>query len=151
MVDTVLNTSAILQSCRDSLKADLRTKNMVLKVMGLINTNPSVAKHGWVGLFAEQATYEPHTIGSGSRNWQYNMTMRVVVQAVDLDSSENAYVRLETYAKAVLDVILSDVTVAGVVDHLLSISVEYLSSDTDKPSLHFEGALLTLIFQGRSN
>lgn len=151
MVDTVKDLGEILKSAEDQLKSDTSTKDMVIKRMGLANTDPNLAMNGWVGLYADTVDYGPRTIGAGNRHWQFNPIFRIIVQAVDRADPANAHEKLEDYIKRVLDVFLSDRTLGGHVSTLTAMNITYAFSDEDRDSLHFEGALITLSFEGRTN
>lgn len=151
MVDTVKNLGEVLKSAEDQLKSDTRTADMRIKRMGVVNTDPNLAMNGWVGLYADTVDYGPRTIGAGNRHWQFTPTFRIIVQAVDRADSAKAHEKLEDYIKKVLDVVLSDRTLSGHVATLNSMNITYAFSDEDRDSLHFEGALITLSFEGRTN
>lgn len=151
MVDTVKDLGEILKSAETQLKNDTRTADMVIKRMGVVNTDPNLASKGWVGLYADTVDYGPRTIGTGSRHWQFTPTFRIIVQAVDRHDSAQAHQKLERHIKDVLDVFLSDRTLGGHVDTLSAMNITYAFSDEDRDSLHFEGALITLSFAGRTN
>lgn len=151
MVDTVKDLGEVLKSLETQLNSDTRTKDMVIKRMGVVNTDPNLAANGWVGLYADTVDYGPRTIGAGARNWQFTPTFRIIVQAVDRANSANAHERLEDYIKKVLDVALSERTLGGRVETLTGMNITYAFSDEDRDSLHFEGALITLTFVGRTN
>jgi len=151
MSDTVKNVSDILIELEKQLKADTRTAGMKIVRMGQVNTDASKANTGWVGLYADGIDYGPHTLGMGFSNWDFELHFKLVVQAVDRANSANAHVRLEKHIKDVLDVILSDVTLNSLVDKLDRLTIDYATDETDKSTLHYEGALLSLQFTGRTN
>lgn len=145
MVDQVNNAADVLKALKTALNNDTNTSNVPVKVMGLVNSDPHVAKNGWIGLYVDKATYRPRTIGAGSGNWQFVPFFKVVVQASDQSSSENAYSRLEALITKVLNVVLANSTLLGFVDGTLNmIDVAYGAREDDLKSLHFEGAVLTL-------
>jgi UDP-N-acetyl-D-mannosaminuronate dehydrogenase len=143
--------SLVLRELKSSLSDDTRTKNMLVELMGLVNTDPSQAVDGWVGIYIDTVAYSPRTIGTGSRNWQMAPTLRVIVQAVDRDSTEQAHAKLEKFIKDVLDVVLGNTTLAETVEALTGIQVDYAFSEEDRVTLQHIGALITIQFVGRSN
>lgn len=151
MVDTVKDLGEILKSAEDQLKNDTRTADMRIKRMGVVNEDPNLAMNGWVGLYADTVRYGPRTIGGGNRHWDLTPTFRIIVQAVDRMDSAKAHEKLEQYIKKVLDVFLSERTLGGHLDTLTEMTITYAFSDEDRDSLHFEGALITLSFVGRTN
>jgi hypothetical protein len=151
VVDTVKDLGPILKSLEEQLKNDSRTKDHIIKRMGLVNGDPNLAINGWIGLYADTVTYGPRTIGTGQRNWNFSPTFRIIVQRVDRADSARAHEKLEESVKAVLDVVLSDPTLTSYVEVLTGIQVTYAFSEEDRDSLHFEGALITLTFDGTTN
>ena len=151
MVDTVKDLGEVLKQFEDQLQSDTRTSEMRIKRMGVVNTDPNLAMNGWVGLYADTVDYGPRTIGAGNRHWDVKPTFRIIVQAVDRADSSKAHEKLEDYIKKVLDVVLSDRTLGGHLSTLNSMNITYAFSDEDRDSLHFEGALITLSFEGRTN
>lgn len=151
MVDAVNDASEVLITLREALRSDPSTAGLPVKLMGLVNTDMNVAKNGWVGVYVNRATLRPRTAGAGSRNWSFAPSLKIVVQASDARSSENAYVRLEKYITDVLNVVLSNPTLRAKIDGtLMSIDVDYGAQEDDAASLHFEGAVLTLTYESRS-
>lgn len=151
MVDTVKDLGPILKSLEEQLKSDTRTKDHIIKRMGLVNTDPNLAVNGWIGLYADTVDYGPRTIGTGQRNWDFSPTFRIIVQRVNRVDSALAHEKLEESVKAVIDVVLSDPTLSSYVEVLEGVQVAYAFSEEDRDSLHFEGALITLTFQGTTN
>ncbi|HEX7012330.1 MAG TPA: hypothetical protein VF161_06280 [Steroidobacteraceae bacterium] len=151
MVDTVRDPSVVLKALKQALQTDVRTKDMVVKCMEVANTNPDLAKRGWVSLYADADEYTPRTAGAGRGNWNWNPTLRAIVQASDLSSGEGTLEKLGVYLKAVVDVVLANKTLAEHVEALTNIRVEYAIREDDAKSLHFIGALVTMQFDGRSN
>ena len=149
-MDLVINTSNILKSLEENLTSDVRTAKMLIKRMGIANADPRLAQTGWVGLYADALSLGPHTLGSGSRNWDTTHTFRVIVQAVHRADPAQAHERLEAYVKDVLDVVLEDKTLKASVDTLDGIQITYQFFEEDRDSMHFEGALISLQFSGRT-
>lgn len=151
MVDEVRDASEVLSGLRDALKSSYATSDLPVKMMGLINSDAGKAKNGWVGLYVSRASLRPRTAGAGSRNWGFTPSVKIVVQASDVQNSENAYVRLEKYIKSVIDVVFADPSLGGRIDGtIISIDVDYGAQEDDAKSLHFEGAVLTLNYDSRS-
>ena len=151
MTDTVKNMHDFLEDFERQLKQNAKTAQMNVSRMGLVNTDPGLAQPGWVGIYMDDVSYDPRTLGSGFTNWEFVVTLQVIIQASHAADSKLAHKRLEEYIKNVLDVLLTDVTINNNVEKLDSLNVEYVAAEDDKSSLHFEGALLSMQFTGRTN
>lgn len=151
MVDTIQNVSSVAFKLRDALKNDVRTADMVVQIMEQANTSPDIAMRGWVGVYIEKVDYSPRTAGLGQRNWNFIPQFRILVQAVDIESSENAFQKLETYVKSIIDVMMANSSLAATMEALTQVSVDYAFRQDNPDSLHFVGALVTMTFEGRSN
>lgn len=150
MVDTVRNGSKILAALAEQLRNDTRTASMQIDVMEQANADENRAVNGWVGLYMDTVALSPRTIGTGDRNWNFVYSFYVMVQAVDYDEGRKAHEKLEGYVTDVLDVILGDKTLGNHVERLIDGSVTYRFVEEVRETMHFEAALLTLKFDGRS-
>jgi hypothetical protein len=150
MVDTVRNGSAILEALADNLRSDTRTASMQIQVMEELNPDPNLAVNGWVGIYMDTVAFGPRTIGMGDRNWEFTYTFRLLIQSVDYEYGRSAHQKLEGYVKDVLDVVLGDKTLQANVEILTEGSVTYRFVEEIRESMHFEAALVTLQFDGRS-
>ena len=151
MTETVKNISDILIEFEAQLRGDVRTKDMIVSRMGHVNLDASRAVKGWVGIYADGVRYEPRTLGMGFQNWNFVLDVKLVVQASHANDSGEAHKRLERFIKDVLDVLFEDVTVGSLVEKLDELQIEYATDENDSASLHFEGALISLQFSGRTN
>lgn len=151
MVDQVNNASDVLNALEAAFNNDTNTSDVTTKVMGEVNKNPNVAASGWIGLYVDHATLRPRTIGSGSGNWQFNPTFKIIVQASDQTNSKNAYAKLEALITKVVNVVLANPVLNGFVEgSVVAIDIDYQGHEDDKASLHFEGAVLSVGYQSAS-
>lgn len=151
MTDTVKNMHDILSRVRDDLKSDSLTANMIVKVMGQVNYDPALAREGWVGLYMDTVAYEPRTLGRGTTNWQFQVSIKIIVQASHAADPEIAHERLEGYMESVLNVLFKDITLSNQVEKLDQLDIEYATSEDDASTMKFEGAIISLVFTGRTN
>lgn len=151
MSDRITDSSVILGVVSDILKSDPSTSGMTVEVMGHVNQDWNRAINGWVGLYINDVSYEPKTLGQGFRNFEAEYTFGFIVQAVDLSSAEAAHQKLESYVKDVIDVILLDKSVKGYVDTISRIEISYQFVESERESLHYEVAVISAVFNGRTN
>lgn len=129
---------SILNNNIDVLEFMNKRKVVVGEVINYdINVTP------WIGIYRGEVKYEPRTLGS-TNNWEGYPSIRVIVQAVDLESAYNCEEKLEGYVKKIIDAVLDDTTLGGTVDMVTDFKVEQGYIETENASTHFQGASITI-------
>ena len=150
MVDKVRTVYELLIELERALVGDTRTSRVPTVVMGPVNKDANGASEGWVGVYADTVAYTPRTVGAGMGNWGSSTVLRVIVQRSHLEDPKEAFRLLSELIKDVVDVILKDPSMQSVSENLPSIDVAYGTRDSDATTLYFQGAVVTIRFDGRS-
>ena len=106
-------------------------------------------KTPWIGVFRDSIRHAPRTLGHNQ--WRSEMTFKIVVQAASFESGEDCQILLDSYVREVTASILSDLTFSGAVDMTTLASVDYNYVETDRESLYYQSAIITVESEGRSN
>jgi len=76
------------------------------------------------GIYRQDVNYIPRTLGLGTKSWQANINVRIIIQACDYTSGRNCEVLLETRVKNLLKVLFeSDFISYARSSQLLTIAV----------------------------
>ncbi len=80
--------------------------------------NQSAAKTPWVGIYRQQQTLEPRTLGFGAGYRRHNIGLVVVMQESSLRSGKECEEKMEKLISEVCSAICSDESLRGSVDML---------------------------------
>jgi len=116
----------------------MNRKNVV--VGEIINYDPN--RVPWIGIYRGKVGYAPRTLGS-MNNWEATPSLRIIVQYTDLISASKCEEVLEGYVQKIINAILKDTTLGGTVDIINNFEVEQGYIETDRASVHFQGASIT--------
>jgi len=97
----------------------------------------------WVCVYKGAVDYAPNTLGSHGY-LQADLTLRVLVQAISWESGDECSTLLDGYVKTIVSAIRSDMTIKGKVDIITSLSVDFSYTETDRTSLYFQMASITI-------
>jgi len=103
----------------------------------------------WIGVFRDSIRHVPRTLGHNQ--WSTSMTFKVVIQAASLESGEDCQIMLDYYIQEVTAAILSDLTFGGAVDMTTLANVEYNYVESERETLYYQSAIITIESEGRSN
>ncbi|MCK5609652.1 hypothetical protein KAR91_47705 [Candidatus Pacearchaeota archaeon] len=141
----MINFSDITKAVKEILESNIEVKEFMggkdVIISEMINYDPNQVP--WIGVYRGKARYEPRTLGSVG-NWEGFPSLKIIVQHSDLISGEKCEEVLEGYVKKIIDAILEDTTLSGTVDIVLSYDVEQGYIETERSSVHFQGASITL-------
>jgi len=141
----MINTSKIAEALKIQLNNDIAVKEFLKNgnvTRGeIINNDPNQTP--WVGIYRGKVKYAPRTLGS-MNNWEASPSIRIIVQATDLRSAEECETALEGYVKILLDAVAKDTTIGGTVDIVTDFDVEPGYMETERSTVHFQGAIITL-------
>jgi len=140
----MINLSVITKALQEQLNSNIQVRDILGSrevVRGeLINMDVNMTP--WVGVYRGNVKYEPRTLGS-MNNWEALPSIRVIVQASHLSSAEQCEIDLEGYVQKILDAVIDDTTLGGTVDIITSYDVEVGYIETDRSTVHFQGASIT--------
>lgn len=140
-----INISTISKALQSQLQSDAGVQSFLQGdiVRGeYINEDPNNTP--WVGVYRGAVRYVPRTLGINAKNWEPSPNMRIVVQDTDMLSPDNCEDLLEEHVKLIIDAVFADRTIGGTVDIIKEVNVEYLYNETDRESLYFQTAIITL-------
>jgi len=112
-----------------------------------VSVDPS--RTPWIGVFRDRIRHVPRTLGHNT--WQTSISLKVVVQAVSLESGEDCQNLLDGYVREVSAAILSDLTFGGAVLMTNAVDVEFNYIETERESFHYQSAVISIESEGRSN
>jgi len=140
----MINLSIITKALQDQLNSNVDVKEFLngKEVIRGEVINMDVNETPWVGVYRGNVKYEPRTLGS-MNNWEASPSIRVIVQASHLSSAEQCEIDLEGYVQKILDAVIDDTTIGGTVDMINSYDVEVGYIETDRSTVHFQGASIT--------
>lgn len=141
----MINIYNITKALQDQLNADSDVASFLRHEVLMdeyVNTNPSHAP--WACVYKGETNLEPRTLGAGVGNFTARPSPRVVVQAVSYKSGEDCSLLLDDYVDKVLTAVLSDYTLGSTVLMIIGFNIEYGYVETEKPSIHFQTARITI-------
>ncbi len=142
----MINFSAITKALETQLKNAEATAAYHIDRGTPLNNDPALTP--WAGIYRGALDYNAKTIGG--RLWLVDVDIRVVVQAVNVGSPEEAEVALEEAIFNVLTAIETDRKIQGSVDIVLGYDVAgYSYAETDESTLSFQQAEITINAQVR--
>jgi len=106
--------------------------------------NEDVNQVPWVGLYTKTVDHNPETLANIHRRWKSTPTLVIVVQQASLKSGADCSTRLEILIRDVLNAIVNDTSFSTEIDMVNKLTVAYKFEKTDRPSLHFQTAYITL-------
>lgn len=107
-----------------------------------INEDPNLTP--WMGVYRGIIRYVPRTLGISAKNWEASPEIKIVVQNTNLSSAEECEDELEAYVSETIDAVFNDRTIGGTVAMVNEVNVEYLYNETDRESMYFQTAIITL-------
>ena len=141
----MINIADITTALQAQLTADVTVSEFLASPIvrgGLINNDAGMTP--WIGIYRGAVNYEPRTLGRGLSTYEAYPSVRIIVQETSMDSGEDCENLLEGRVKSVLDAVLADPTIGGTVDMVTGFGVEYGYVETDRETLYFQSAIITI-------
>ena len=138
-----MNISTVTKALQEQIQNDPEVQSFLKQDVlrdEYVNNDPN--RTPWICVYKGKIDFEPVTIGYGS--FEATPSPRVMVQATSLKSGEDCSNKLDDYVDKILDAIKKDKTIGGTVDILLSYTIEYGYLETDRTTLAFQSAIITL-------
>ena len=139
-----MNITAITTALQEQLQSNqyvaLFLNNQSVGRDEPINEDPN--RVPWVCVYKGSIAYDPRTLGYNS--FEADIAIRVLVQATSLKSGEDCSTLIDDYVQKIVAAIRSDKTIGGTVDIITSIAVEFSYTETDRTTLFFQMAEITI-------
>jgi len=138
-----LDVSEVTRSVQAMLLEAAGLKAVAVERSAEENTDP--ARCPWVGIYSAANTLPVRTLGVGAGYRQQRIRVLVLVQESDPRSGELCEDRTNLLVKQVLDEILSDCTLRGVVQTLDEVDVQYPSFVKINDEQYMQTAVISFI------
>lgn len=138
-----MNYSDITKAIQALLESDPGVQgflNRPIERESVVNFDPNQTP--WIGVYKGAVNYSPRTIGYNS--FEAEVLPRIIVQAASLRDGDDCSTRLDEYVQLVLDAIRADRTLGGTVDMITGYNVEYGYTETERTSVAFQSAIITI-------
>lgn len=143
MIDSDLILSALQQQLNDNV---IVANIAVVRKMEYVNELPNFCP--WACVYKGKEGFKPRSLGRNA--WETTQNFRIVVQEASLISGEECATKLNKFIRAIIDAINNDTTLSNTVDMLNEFDIEYGYVETDRPTLFFQTAIISLIFEAQS-
>ena len=138
----MINVSTIMAQFVEWLSDDPQLDGARVSRSEFVNEDASLARSGWIGLYRRSVDYDPRNLGVPPNNYEGSLIFNIIVQKTHLRSGEQAEDSLEDMVKKVLDRIVQ--VPRTYVDTFTDITVDYTYIETDRTTMYFQAALITL-------
>lgn len=138
----MINVSTITEHLLQWLKDDTDMQGVLFSRSEIVNEDPGKATNGWVGIYRQDVDYDPRNLGIPPNNYEGELTLNIVVQQTHLGSGAEAEDALEELVKKVLDRLVQ--VPKTYIDHFPDLTVQYTYLETDRKTMYFQGALITV-------
>lgn len=139
----MINVSTITEQIKEWFEDDANLDGFTVTRSEPVNQSPSNAVNGWIGIYRRGVDYEPGQLGVSPNNYEGDLTIDIVLQRTSLSSGADAEDILEQSIKYMLDRLVQ--LPKTYIDHFPEVDVEYAYLETDKKSMYFQGALITVL------
>ena len=138
----MINAATIMAQIKQWLQDDINLQGFIITRAEVVNEDAGQAQNGWIGLYRRSVDYDPRNLGIPPNNFRGRLTFDVMVQRTHLRSGEQAEDTLEEATKMVIDRIVQ--VPRTYVDHFSDITVEYTYIESDRTTMYFLAALITM-------
>lgn len=113
-----------------------------------INQDPN--RCPWIGVYRGHVSYTPRTLGRHSATWKATISPVIVMQHVNWESPETCESEMEGYIEKVMSAVWADPTLGNTVDMLTGFEIAYDYQETDKTTMYYQQAVITLNAEART-
>lgn len=144
----------------------LNQSDVTKEIVSILKNDPDVAAIGatidrgayinvdprkiWIGVYKGATDYAPSTLGRSAKTFNTNIKPRVIAQAVSFKSGEDCEDILDERVKYILDALWSTKNLNNVVDIIKGFSVEYSYNETERETVYFQNAVITIDAEARN-
>ncbi len=145
----MINFTNITQAIQDILKAaNTSSRSYTITRNQVLNTDESVAVQGWIGIYRDNVSYDPLTVGNTP--YLTEVVSKIEIQSASYSSPEDCEKRLEEIVEFVLDALKANPTLNGYVHMLKGITVDYDDNYAKTTDIFFQTATVELTSETRS-
>ena len=141
----MINASTVMEQIVQWFKDDVKLTGVTIERSEFVNEDPGRATNGWIGVYRQSVDYDPRNLGVSPNNYHGELSFIVLVQRAVLSSGSDAEDALEENVKDILDRLVQ--IPRTYIDHFSDIRVEYTYQNTDRTTMYFQGALITVTAQ----
>ena len=141
----MINVATIMKQVQEWLEDAPDLDGFTISRSELVNEDPGIASNGWIGLYRRTVDYDPRNLGVAPNNYHGELTFLVFVQRAVMLSGEDAEDALEKDVKSVLDRLVQ--LPRTYVDTFTDIVIDYTYQETERTTIFFQGALITVTAQ----
>lgn len=138
----MINVSTIMQQIVEWFENDINLDGVYVERGEFVNEDPGRATNGWIGIYRISVDYDPRNLGVPPNNYEADLRFMVIVQRAMLSCGADAEDALEKNVKDVLDRLVQ--IPRTYIDHFSDISIDYTYENTDRKTMYFQGALITV-------
>ena len=141
----MINVSTVMKQVADWLQDDPALDGVVIERSEFVNEDPGRAANGWLGIYRRGVNYDPRNLGVPPNDYKAELSFIVLIQRAVMSSGADSEDALEGDVKKVLDRLVQ--IPRTYVDHFSDIRVEYTYQNTDRTTMYFQGALVSVTAQ----
>lgn len=141
----MINVATIMQQVLEWLQDDPELDGFTIERSELVNEDAGKASAGWIGLYRRTVDYDPRNLGVAPNNYHGELTFMLFVQRAIMASGAEAEDALEDDVKKVLDRLVQ--LPRTHVDTFTDLVIDYTYQETDRTTMYFQGALITVTAQ----
>lgn len=138
----MINVSTITKQIKEWFEEGADLAGVTVVRSEFVNEDPGAASDGWVGIYRRSVDYDPRNLGTAPDNYEGDVIIDIVVQQTHMGNGEQAEDALEELIKDVLDRLVQIPKIH--IDHFLDLLIEYTYLETDRATLYFQGAIITV-------
>lgn len=139
----MIDVSVITQQIVEWLADDKELDGIRISRGEPVNIDAGQAVNGWIGVYRRRVEYEPRNLGVPPDNYRGELTIMLIVQRTSLESGAACEDELEESVRHVIRRVVQ--IPRTYIDTFLSASVDYSYLETDRTTMFFQGALVTLV------
>jgi hypothetical protein len=137
-----LQVDDFLSELEDYLKSHVDTQEYVIDMGEWVNASPQVAAGGWIGIYNQDISYEPRTLGRGSGAWGGELHIAVIVQYADYKSGRECTLELQRRVNKVMAAFMNAPFMTTFVDAVRGCDVSYSFIEDESETVYFQNAVL---------
>lgn len=141
----MINVATIMAQIQEWFEDDPNLDGFTIERSELVNEDPGKASNGWIGLYRRTVDYDPRNLGVSPNNYHGELTFLVFVQRAVISTGQDAEDALEKDVKDVLDRLVQ--LPRTHVDTFTDLVIDYTYQETDRTTMYFQGALITVTAQ----
>lgn len=131
-----------LDAVATHLGDDVETMELQVEVGEWMNESPEIASKGWLGIYHQDISYEPRTLGKSLKSWAGTMGIKLVVQNADYGSGRECTLELQRRVTRVITAFMRGSYIGALIDSVRGLDVSFTFLESDSESVYFQGAIL---------